>query len=220
MIGVMYWNTHNNKSIDPYLVSAIAENKCDIVVLSEYPNDMNNLCNLLSMKKRDFEPVYMVSGNNRIRMIFDKRIKISVLNDQYPHFSLFSMDIFNKKVIIAGVHFISKLCISSDNEQKAETRKLLRALAERRKEESIDNIIIIGDFNFNPFEEACYVADCLHALPFPDKVLNSKKRRVMHDEYEMYYNPMWDLMKFSNPPACTYYYSKSGLTNFLWNIYD
>lgn len=220
MIGVMYWNTHNNKDIDTYLVSAIIENRCHIVVLSEYPNDLNNLCNLLSKEKRDFAPAIVIDGANRIRLIHDKRIKISVIRDQNRHFSLYMMEISKKRVLIAGVHFISKCRIWSEDEQKDETRRLVKGLVEVRTEETIDNVIIIGDFNFNPFDRACYQADCLHALPFLNKVKKDKKRKVREVEYEMYYNPMWNLMEFTKSPVCTYFYNNSQLTNFFWNIYD
>lgn len=33
---ILFWNTHKNKSINPYIASLVYDNDIDVLVLSEY----------------------------------------------------------------------------------------------------------------------------------------------------------------------------------------
>ena len=54
----LFWNTHNNKAINPILRELVVENKVDIIILAEYDADESELLklcedeNIILMNKR------------------------------------------------------------------------------------------------------------------------------------------------------------------------
>ena len=83
-----------------------------------------------------------------------------------------------------------------------------------------NNVIIVGDFNANPFEEVCINANCFHAVSSKDIAKKRKKRIIKGQEYAIFYNPMWNLFGDKNQTNGTYYYDKEGITAYFWNIFD
>ena len=54
------------------------------------------------------------------------------------------------------------------------------------------NSFVVGDFNVNPFENACINADCFHALP--DRREAGKGYRTVEGvSFTTFYNPMWNI---------------------------
>lgn len=51
---ILFWNTHKNHDIDSYILDFAVEHSCDIIILAEYVNNINGLCNQLSLFKLDF----------------------------------------------------------------------------------------------------------------------------------------------------------------------
>ena len=78
---------------------------------------------------------------------------------------------------------------------------------------------IVGDFNANPFENACINADCFHALP---NGIEAKKgfRTVSGISYTTFYNPMWNLFGDFESVSGSYFYNKNQMHLYQWNIYD
>jgi hypothetical protein len=81
------------------------------------------------------------------------------------------------------------------------------------------NSLIVGDFNVNPFEEPMVSACAGHALS-SRQIVQKSKRTVSGRQYNMFYNPMWNLFGDSNNPPGTYYYNASSQVNYFWNIFD
>ena len=46
----LYWNTYNNKTINPSIVDMVIENDVDYISLSEYSDDVDKLCEDLSKR--------------------------------------------------------------------------------------------------------------------------------------------------------------------------
>lgn len=80
------------------------------------------------------------------------------------------------------------------------------------------NTIVMGDFNINPFETSMVNADTLHALS--SKSIARKINRTVYEKtYNMFYNPMWNMLGDENGNG-SYYYNSSQITNYYWNILD
>lgn len=211
----MFWNTKKNESINRFVVNAIVENNCDIVILAEYISDIDGLCNELSVHNKDFRPFTILCDRISIAASLDYKQEMIFEKD---YFSIQNITNFGKEFLVMALHFPSRL-YSGEDEHRALAIEALTEVKAATKIVEHNNVIVVGDFNANPFDKICINADCFHAVPSRE-VSKRKKRKVNGVEYEMYYNPMWNLFGDNNTPSGTYYYSGGKISNYFWNIYD
>lgn len=87
------------------------------------------------------------------------------------------------------------------------------------KKLNLENTIIVGDFNENPYELGCLGADRFHGIPIYEDTTR-EFRIIMKERFRMFYNPMWNLLgDFAYPPG-TFYYVGNEVDNSFWNVYD
>jgi hypothetical protein len=81
-------------------------------------------------------------------------------------------------------------------------------------------VIIIGDFNMDPFHPGVRNSEGFHAVM--DRRLASQGGRIVQGEHRpFYYNPMWSLMgDMSSGPPGTYFYRGSSPDEVFWHTYD
>ena len=158
----MFWNVHKNKSIDPILQDAILEKGCNILILAEYDNNPTNLCNQLSLNNKDFYEIPII-GCNRIKIIAQKGYSVEIITDS-QYYTIHNFKFIGKQILIASLHFPSKLHSSSDD-AVALSNQMVNDISEAESKVGHSNTIIVGDFNANPFEEMCINANCFHAIP-------------------------------------------------------
>lgn len=141
-------------------------------------------------------------------------------NDIEPAFQnkYCSIQIIDKKYLLTCFHLPSKLFADRLKKDIA-IRRIVKEIENYEKSLRIQRTIVVGDMNENPYETGCLGADRFHGIPiYKDAV--KKYRKIMGEYFEMFYNPMWNLLgDFSYPPG-TYYYSDNEVENPFWNIYD
>lgn len=203
-MNIVFWNT-NKKSINEKLKELIIEKQCDIIALAEYNDDENNLINELYDNNINIKKAEIYSCD-RVCLLYNEKIDVSIEDDNKYYLS-YNIVKDNKKFKLFIVHLPSKMW-SQDNGEKA--RIQIREIKENIHER--DNVIILGDFNVNPFEDVMISADSLSALP----IMNQEVRTVVGKEFVNMYNPMWNLFgDFDGIPG-TYYYNQ----NHYWNMFD
>jgi len=90
---------------------------------------------------------------------------------------------------------------------------------ELEKKFKLENTIILGDINENPYDSGCLNATKFHGIPSGEDAQKGS-RSIMGKTFKMFYNPMWNLFgDFCYPPG-TYYHNGSEPVNSFWNIYD
>lgn len=213
---VLFWNTHNNVNINDYLECIIMEKECDIIVLAEYSGQLDQLCNTLSLSGEDYLTIKNV-GCPRIKIVAKHNYKFEIIREN-SYYSIHSIDYFQKKYLMVALHFPSNM-YSGDEERIAIATILIRDIEEVEEIMNNSNTFIIGDFNANPFDKVCVNASSFHGIPNRN-IANKNKRSVNKINYKMFYNPMWNLMGDFSEPNGTYYYTKSGVYNCFWNIFD
>ena len=212
-MNCIFWNL-NKKNNNELICKAIEENNCDMVLLAENSGAIEDLCANLN----DFVPLISYGGCSRIKGIIKMEYSQSLLQED-DKYIIFKLTKANRSLLICGVHNLSQLR-SQEEDQGAILRTMMYDVRVQEESTSIEDIIIVGDFNINPFEKNCVNADLLHALPYKEQVL--KKSRICSGKtYKMLYNPMWKLFTGENAPFGTYYYDNSGkINNYFWNIFD
>ncbi|EOU1107248.1 hypothetical protein AB8J26_001548 [Clostridium perfringens] len=216
-MNYLFWNTNKNK-VNNILKDIIIENKCDIIALAEYEDAILSL--IASLDKANIHMYTLPSmGCNRIVILSKFKEKDINYHAHTSYYRILQVPHDNvKNHLIALVHLPSKL-----NANVSDIDGIICGLiSELEKSENklkTKNSIIAGDFNINPFESPMIAAKSAHALSSRE-ITKRKKRIVYNNEYNMFYNPMWNLFGDNDGVPGTYYYSSSNQEVYFWNIFD
>ena len=100
---MLFWNTHRNSNINSFILELVEQNEIDILILSEYAGNLEELSKYLMQSKKRLCK-WNSSGCNRIQ-IWGNYVDVEP-GEQNKYFSI---QIVNDKYIICGVHMYSDL---------------------------------------------------------------------------------------------------------------
>jgi len=217
-INVLFWNTHRNKQINYYLKQIIEDRRCNFIVLTEYEDSMEGLCNELSRVGNEYHP-HEIFGCKRIMIIANCCYGFTPIQGD-SHYGICHVTIWGNEYIIAGVHFPSKIYRHGEDRQETTARILSADLLRAETDYACRNTIVIGDFNANPFEKSLNGVDCLHAISDRRIAIALEKRSFCEKDYRMLYNPMWNLLGDTCLCGGSYFYTPNGHESYYWNMFD
>ena len=122
------------------------------------------------------------------------------------------------KVLVVGVHLPSNLR-RNPKDLYDMAIEYSRTVIELEKKLVNQNTIVVGDFNFSPFEDPMVGHKAFHAT------MNKKKARtitrIVDDaERPFFYNPMWKLYGKYQDRLGSYYYEGSSSFEYYWHTFD
>jgi hypothetical protein len=227
MANILFWNAGINKCkdegkvkldhIDNCIIDLITENNCDFIILAEYQNNLDDLCNKLSLHGRDFK-IGLTIQETRNKLIYDTRFNVEIIRDN-PYFFIYNISFLEWECLLSGVHLPSKIR-ADDNDQELVGFQFKKLIEESEKEVGHNKIIIVGDFNANPYENIMTKANMFHAIPNASIVENKKSRIALSGTWHMFYNPMWNFLGDKSEPNGTIKYDAGGAINLYWNLFD
>lgn len=216
MTGMKYlfWNTHQNENINSVLCDLIVENQISLVILAEYTAKIKGLTDLLNLRGFSIEQ-YPAPGCERIRILGIKGLAIKPA-DQADHFSI---QVIDNNLILCCVHLNSQLHPGGTRRREEEMRQIIDCILPLEEKYHTKKTVITGDFNMNPYDDSCLDAAYFHAIPIHQEAMR-KSRTVAKKVYEIFYNPMWNLLGDFTEPYGTYYNNTSDFVNPYWNVFD
>lgn len=209
---ILFWNTHNNEKINSTLTEIILEHRISVVVLAEYTADVSELLGLLSDNQVYMTP-YCTTGCNRIKILGTVKEVSPGAQTRYA-----TIQIVEKRDMLCCVHLPSKTHADSSKRGIAVSR-IIREIEALEEKYGARNTIVVGDFNVNPYEPECLEAQFFHGIPVA-KEADRKSREVLDETFNMFYNPMWNLLGDYNSPPGTYYLRTNDAACPYWNIFD
>lgn len=212
VLRFLFWNTCNNKTINPSIVDMVIENDIDFVSLSEYSDDVYKLCEALSKRKN--RKYFVISTINKRITILSS---IPHIEPGY-HSDYCVSQLINGNLIVVSVHLPSKIH-ASEQKRSAIARDIVKEIEIMEEKVNSDSTIIIGDLNSNPYEYTCLAADTFHGMPGYD-VSAKGFRQISNRKYRMFYNPMWRFWGKEELPYGTYYYASNEMESTCWYILD
>ncbi|MEY4569424.1 MAG: hypothetical protein RLZZ398_863 [Verrucomicrobiota bacterium] len=123
------------------------------------------------------------------------------------------------RILIILVHYPSKLHMSNSDQKSFASMQsgIIEAMENRL---NTKNTIVVGDFNFNPHEDAMLSADGMNAVSC-SIIARKISRKIKGLRYRFFFNPMWSFYtKDSGVGHGTYYWNPKGYTSIYWNIFD
>lgn len=210
---ILFWNTHKNHNINPYVISLVIDYNIDIVVLAEYEADVAQMSELFDNNISGFSKCY-TNGCDRIHIWSNYMDIESGIQDDY-----YSIQVIQDNFIMCAVHLISDTYGDRSEERLVWSQKILHEIERTEEELHSKKTIIIGDFNEMPYDRVCLNANGFHGLPVLSTT-DAEMRAVTKIQYRKFYNPMWNLMgDFSYPPG-TYYLNQAKLHSPMWYMLD
>lgn len=121
--------------------------------------------------------------------------------------------------LLAALHLIDKRSADAAT-QREEARKMALILSDLECEHQHNRLLVVGDFNMNPFEEGMIMAGGFHGS-MSRQVAQKGSRTIQSDVYNYFYNPCWGLLgDLRNEIPGTYYYNSRGHICYEWNVFD
>lgn len=212
-----FWNTHNNKDINIYLEKLLEEYQPNFLALAEYKADGKQLETLLQTNGLEYK--FLQKIGSRLD-IFYKGSSHQIRHcPESKYYTIKIIPYGKEKQIIVVVHLPSKMYADeSDNEELL--REMLFYVNDIRNKEKIKNVVIVGDFNMNPYENPMVDATALQAISSREIVLRKKERNYREKRREFFYNPMWNFLGDEKKPIGSYYYVSPQNKAMYWNTFD
>ena len=217
----LFWNT-NKRNVDTYICKLSCEYTPTIIALAEYERDIYALVELLK-KETNLDYMVLEQMACRVHILIQAKLadKVEHCQDHRNYtIKILPYNSFHEKHIVVFLHLPSKM---QDNRER--NRSLLEQIvtaveridtSERRK------VLIFGDFNLNPYEDAMtYLTGC-NAVSSRNiaKKISRKSRYEEEKQYFYYYNPMWNFLGDEKEPCGTFYYTSTPDHSRYWNTFD
>ncbi|WP_300792678.1 hypothetical protein [uncultured Bacteroides sp.] len=206
----LFWNTKKNVKINFVIKQLVRENNIHIVILAEYNADINELLSELKLVE------YVTIGCNRIN-ILGKIPHPCVQPSSQSKYA--SFQIINGKIILCCVHLPGKIYCNSEVYLEKAINQINYDIDMLESQIGLENTVVVGDFNLNPYESALIRLNWFRSLPICEETKYAEKK----DNFESkpFYNPMWNFFGDFKFPYGTYYYKGKGDgENIFWHIFD
>ena len=212
----IFWNIKKIKNANDYLENLIQFYQPDIIGMAEYASAGQNLVEKLNAAGIKY--AYSPKIGSRVD-VFYRSDKMQIIHCGENHY--YSVKIFingKNRWIIAIVHLPSKLH-KNDYDDVEILHDLLDEVERVKLERGIDYVVIMGDFNMNPFESPMIAASGLQAVP-SGKIAKKENRIYRDRRRSFYYNPMWNFLGDEKRPMGSFFYNSPGNEAFYWNTFD
>lgn len=197
MIRILSWNICNKKTtlIQSTLKEVVNENDIDIVILQEAFGIFIN-----TILDNDFdELIYSKNGTKQwVRVFLKKNTFVHTYFDKTTNNKLLfvrlkktnGVDEFN----LAAVHLHSKVR-NTERQQLWKNLPLINKIGEFENAASTDDkTIIVGDFNYNPFEKDLSDPMVLNCKDNKELITMLSNSSIPNSNRKNWYNPMWNFL--------------------------
>lgn len=226
MIKILSWNICNKKTtlLQDTLLE-LASGQVDIIVLQEafgqfvnttldstfeeisYPGNGLRKFVRVFLKKNTFYPSAVLTLPNN-KLVFVPLKKIGGTEE------------FN----LAAIHLYSKVN-KTERQQFWRNLPLVDKINEFEKSSSNNNTIVVGDFNYNPYETDLCDPSMIGSKDSKDLITTFTDYPVSKKDFNFWYNPMWNLLgdhdfKTGKTRTTGTYFRYTEDEKPMWNMFD
>ncbi len=218
-LRIVFWNVHRKDLTE--FVCAIAESTmADIIVLNENVVKSHETLRVLQEKiSKDFY-IPMVSPSSKERFHCFCRNSTLDMREIYSGFrtSIRKLKLGSHETLLALVHGVDPRNNDAATRQ-ADAQSLASDLSLIKEQQGINKLVVLGDFNMNPYDSGMNQPAALNAMM--TRVCIARGSRTHQDKsYDFYYNPMWSLFGDNTPGPSGTVYDRSGQGPYGWSMFD
>lgn len=191
----LYWNTNNINTLDE-IIDLLSQEKPHIFFLSEI-SELTLNDNITNLETIGYK-LLLNPGCLRVRIIYkiDIDLELGIQNKYFTHVKL-----SEQNAHIISLHLPSQMFQHMDS-LKEFIRDFRNKIDTNIGSPEEQNIIIIGDFNVNPFEKPMIDFDGFSAT---NSIKSRKKITHLGKQKSLYYNPTWKLYNNNDFPGTKYF---------------
>ncbi|MEH7164405.1 endonuclease/exonuclease/phosphatase family protein [Priestia megaterium] len=235
-LSIFFWNIYGSGSQKTkpedfkHTIKAIRDlttlHQFDIIILSECPD--NEVRDLIELELKKIDDNYKNYSQFGSRLVTYHKIKSASEIRDYKLITKFTIP-FERKLMIVGLHLHGRNQGLSDLDLYDEAATYKKAIMALAVQEETDDIIVVGDFNMDPFERGLVYRKNFNAT-FLKQVANgttpeeeTAENLVLEEDpnkYPYFYNPSWHLHGnlFSNIPGT--FYTRTSQNKIIYHMLD
>ena len=217
-LNVLFWNV-GRKDLTEQIVNLARSKEVDILVLAENPVESTLLKTALE-EGTNFSFYAGISVCKKITLVtkFDNN-QVATIREN-SRMTIRKIQLSDCPVFLfAALHLMDKRS-ASNHSQTIEAQQFVSFLDEIEQEYKTNRLVVVGDFNMNPFDIGMITASGFHAS-MSRQVAQRQSRKVQGKSYSYFYNPCWGLLgDIHKDIPGTYYYKPSGHDSYGWNVLD
>lgn len=215
---ILFWNLKQQNLVKE-TAELVHEENIDFMAFSEASNAfVEELINIL---KSDYDQVFYfheTPGCDRIKVVTKLKLNEVMLLNQHKYFSLMLI-MGNKRPLIVGmVHLPSKRYHEPDEIRRASEILYISILNEEEIHD-VNDSLIFGDFNVDPFEMPMVSFTGMCATNHRDCISREIVTRA-GEAKRVFYNPMWSLYSAFGQKPGTHKYDRYGEDVICWHFVD
>jgi endonuclease/exonuclease/phosphatase (EEP) superfamily protein YafD len=214
---IVFWNVHR-KDLTGAVCALATSTMADVIVLNE--NKISNSDTLKALQEDVSGDFYTPKPAAEDRFhCFCRNPKLN-LSEVHSGFrtSARKYKLGNHMMLLVLVHGIDMRNYDSETRQSF-TQELAQEIKFIKEDKRIDKLILLGDFNMNPYDRGMNLAAGLNAMM--TKVCAAKKsRKHLGKDYDFYYNPMWSLLGDNTKGPAGTIYDTSNQGPYGWSMLD
>lgn len=213
----LFWNV-NKKDLTSCVCALAEASQADLVVLNE--SSVPSGTTLAALRDAVSPNFFIPATTSEKRFhCFSRRpeLDMSEVHDGFrTNVRLWNMGVANG--LLALVHGIDI------RNYDAETRQsFAQSIADEMRwvveQKGTKKLVLLGDFNMNPFDRGMNLAGGLNAMMTRACVANGS-REHLGKNYDFYYNPMWGLFGDNGEGPCGTVYDTSSQGPYGWSMLD
>jgi exonuclease III len=215
---IIFWNV-NKKDLTSLVCSIAKSTDADVVVLNENKVPRKEMLQALQENvSQDFYYPKVISSEKRFHC-FCKNMKLDLSEvHDLSRTSVRNLNIGQHRVLLALVHGVD-----IRNYDPATRQSRAQSLADDMKfvkeQQDTKKLILLGDFNMNPYDTGMNLAAGLNAMMTKSCVAKGS-RKDGGKVYDFYYNPMWSLFGDNTDGPAGTVYDISNQGPYGWSMLD
>ena len=214
---IVFWNV-NNKDLTNAVCSLASSTMADVLILNE--NKIPSADTLRALQKNVSVDFYipLPASENRFHC-FCRTPKLD-LSEVHSGFrtSVRKLKLGNHMTLLALVHGVDIRNYDTESRQSF-AQELAADMNFVREDKSIERLVLLGDFNMNPYDRGMTLAAGMNAM-MTRSCVAKQNRRYVGKKYDFYYNPMWSLFGDNTKGPAGTVYDTSNQGPYGWSMLD
>ena len=193
MLNILFWNINRNKNED-LIVRCIAEHNVDIAVFAEF-RDKKSKAMVIDCSKieNDLGNIYAwvtgVEEAGKVLLLANRSISVEQIQ-QESRYTCYVIDTAVKRYFLAAVHLQDRQNYPTSHRRKETIGELVRDIRKNEESLEIEDTIVIGDFNANPYDEELLYKHAFNAVLFKSVIEENEYTNPRGDRIKRFYNPI------------------------------
>ena len=157
-------------------------------------------------------------GCDKVRFLVRKSVGFELRCEQ-SRYSISLASCYGASYLIAGLHLQTRLYGDSGARINLASR-IMADVAEEANATGCGNVVVIGDFNANPYDLELIQPDAFNAVLFKDVINAQDTCSFAGVEYRRLYNPAIDFLSEDGKTYGSYYWTSSEKASTVWHCLD